>query len=86
MDPHKSMFWTAQLRVPLRFDISRRLTNKNFDIVWGCHPPQGPPKNQFFERLNLGCQSALTSGDIQMTNILTLLFWRFHSQIFLNNF
>ena len=34
----------------------------------GCHPPRGPPngppKNQFFERLNLGCQSVLISGDI----------------------
>ena len=29
------------------------LTDKYFDIVWGCHPPRDPPKNLFFERLNL---------------------------------
>ena len=45
----------AQLRVPVCFDISRYLTDKDFDIVWGCHPP-GTPKNYFFERLNLGSQ------------------------------
>ena len=27
----------------------------------------------------------MISGDILLTNILTLLFWRFHNQIFLNN-
>ena len=25
------------------FDISRYLTDKYFDIVWGCHPPGTPP-------------------------------------------
>ena len=52
MDPPKSIFWMAQLRVPVCFDISRYLTNKYFDIVWGCHPPgtspNGPPKNIIF--------------------------------------
>ena len=47
----------AQARVLLFFDISRYLTDKYFDIVWGATPPgtppNGPPKNQFFEWLNL---------------------------------
>ena len=42
--------------------------NKYFDIVWGCHPPgtplNGPPKNQFFERLNLECRCFMISADI----------------------
>ena len=80
----------AQLRVPVCFDVSRYLTDKYFDIVWGCQPPQGtppnePPKNQFFEWLNLGCQCFMMSGDILLTNTLTLLFWTFRNQIFLNN-
>ena len=106
--PPKSIFSTAQARVPVCYDISRYLMDKFFDIVWGCHPPQmdpskinflngstsgavffdisrdstekyldivwgatppgNPPneplKNQFFEWLNLGCQSVLISGDI----------------------
>ena len=85
----KSMFWTAELRVPVFYDISRCLTDKYFNIVWGCHPagypPNWPPKNQIFQWLNLGCQSVVISGDIELTIILTLLFWRFHNQMFLNN-
>ena len=51
----------------LNVDISRNLTDKYFDIVWGCHPPpqrtpKWTPKNQFFEWLNLGCQFVLISG------------------------
>ena len=42
----------AQARVLLCFDISRYLTDKYFDIVWG-GPPNGPFKNQFFERLKV---------------------------------
>ena len=43
--PPKSMFWMVQLRVPVCYDISRYLTDKYFDIVWGCHhPPGDPPK------------------------------------------
>ena len=42
------------------FDITRYLTEKYFDIVWGFPPPRGPPNelltNQFFEQLKLGCQ------------------------------
>ena len=57
----------AQLRVPVYFDIRRYLTDKYFDIVWGCQPPSETPKwnpkNLFFERLNLGCQSVLISAD-----------------------
>ena len=50
----KSIFWTAQARVLVVFDISRYSTDKYFDIVWGCHPlgvppprgatPSGPPQ------------------------------------------
>ena len=59
----------AQARVPVCFDIRRYLTDKYFGVVWECHPPPGtpqidPPKNQVFERLNLGCQSVLMSADI----------------------
>ena len=47
--PKKSIFLTAQATVLLFFAISRYLTEKYFDIVWGCHPPgippNGPPKN-----------------------------------------
>ena len=39
------------------YDISKYLSDKYFDIVWGATPPGtpqiDPPKNQFFERLNL---------------------------------
>ena len=41
--PKKSIFWTAQTRVLVVFDISRYLTDKYFDIVWGCHHPRDPP-------------------------------------------
>ena len=66
--PQKLIFGTAQARMLLFFDISRYLTDKYFDIVWGCHPPRtppnGPPKNQFFEQLNLECQCFMISADI----------------------
>ena len=42
--PKKSIFLMAQARVLLFFAISRYFTDKYFDIVWGCHPPNGPPK------------------------------------------
>ena len=48
-------------------------------------PPKWTPENQFFERLNLPCQCFMISGDIQLTNILSLLFWRFDNQMFLNS-
>ena len=63
----------AQLRVPVCYDISRYLTDKYFDIVWALWfggattlgtPQMNPPKNQFFLRLNLGCQSVLITADI----------------------
>ena len=41
--PKKSIFWTAQFRVPVCFDIRRYLTDKHFGIVWGCHSPREPP-------------------------------------------
>ena len=44
MDPPKSIFGMAQARVLLCFDISRYLTDKYFDIVWGCDPPLGTPQ------------------------------------------
>ena len=60
----------AQARALLFFDISRYLTDKYFDIVWGCNPlppgipPNGPPKNQFFEWLKLELYFFLMSVDI----------------------
>ena len=36
------------------FDISRYLTDKYFDMVWGCRS-LGTPQNQVFKQLNLGC-------------------------------
>ena len=41
--PKKTIFLTAQARVLVLFDISRYLTDKYFEIVWGCHP-LGPPQ------------------------------------------
>ena len=41
MDPRESMFLTAELWVPVCFDISRYLRDKYFDIVLG-HPPGDP--------------------------------------------
>ena len=52
MDPKKSIFLAAQARVPVCFDVGRYLADKYFDIVWGYYPP----KNQFLEQFNLGCQ------------------------------
>ena len=51
--PKKSIFWTAQARVPVFLDISRYLRDKYFDIIWGYHsprrpPPNGPPQKQIF--------------------------------------
>ena len=42
MGPQKINFLTAQARVLVLFDISRYLTDKYFDIVWGCPPPDIP--------------------------------------------
>ena len=42
MDPQKSIFSTAYLRVPVFYDISRYLTNKYFGVVCGGHPPGDP--------------------------------------------
>ena len=42
--PKNQFFERAQGRVLLIFDISRYLRDKYFDIVRGCHPPQGPPQ------------------------------------------
>ena len=54
----KSIFWTASLKVLVSFYICKYLTEKYLDINWGYHPlqepaPNGHPKIQFFERLNL---------------------------------
>ena len=56
MGPQKIRFLTAQARVLVDFDISRYLTDKYFDIVWGCHAPRGhpqmdPPKINFLNGL-----------------------------------
>ena len=48
MDPQKSFFSKAQLRVPVLYDISRYSTDKHFDIVWGCQPLRGPPQKSIF--------------------------------------
>ena len=45
--PKKSIFWTAQAKVLLFFDISRYLTDKYFDIVW-IHSPKDRPKKSIF--------------------------------------
>ena len=42
--PQKLILSTAQFRVPVFYDISRDLTDECYVVVWGCHPPQGPPK------------------------------------------
>ena len=47
MDPQKSILSTAQLKVPLFYDISRDLTDKYFGVVWECHPPGNPQKSIF---------------------------------------
>ena len=51
MEPTKSFFSAAQLRVPVLYDIGRYLTDKYFGVVWGYHlprdPPNGPPKINF---------------------------------------
>ena len=73
MGPKKFIFLTTQARVLVVFDISRYLTDNYFDIVWGCHPPRGPPrepsqmgppKKQFFEWLKLEFYFFLISVDI----------------------
>ena len=48
MGPKKSIFWTAQARELHFFAIRRYLTDKYFDIVWGCHPPPGDPQKSIF--------------------------------------
>ena len=50
--PKNQLFERLNLECQLVFyDISRYLTDKYFDIVWGCHPPEdfpnGPPKINF---------------------------------------
>ena len=69
MGPQKINFLMAQARVLVFFDISRYLTEKYFDIVWGCHPllgdpPTRPLKNQLFEWLKLRYQCFMISTDI----------------------
>ena len=55
MGPQKINFLMAQARVLLFLDISRYLTDKYFDVVWGCHAPgdtpNGPQKNNFLNGL-----------------------------------
>ena len=66
--PKNQFFERLKLESYFFFDISRYLTDKYFDAVWGCHPPEDPPngptKNQFFLRLKLGWQFVLISADI----------------------
>ena len=87
MDPQKSIFWTAQLRVPVFYDISRDLTDKYFDIVWRCHP-RGPPNAP--SKINFWMAQARVQVFCDIRRYLTdkffdSTFWRFHNQVFLNN-
>ena len=66
--PQKSIFFTAQARLPVCFDISRYLTDKYFDIVWGCYPsPEIPPKqtpqksNQIFHYTRCNTPKCVTT-------------------------
>ena len=90
MDPPKINFLNGSARLLLFFDISRYLTDKYFDIVWGCHPPREPPQMDS-PKIKFWTSQARVPVfyDIRryLTDkyILTLLFWRFPNQIFLNN-
>ena len=58
------------------FAIGQYLRGKDFEGALGILPPplgnqNGPLKNQFFERLNLGCQCFLISVDTYEENIST---------------
>ena len=46
MDPQTSFRLAAQARVPVFSDINRYLTDKYFDVVWGCHA-RDPAKSIF---------------------------------------
>ena len=70
MHPPKSIFSTAQLRVPVFCDIRRYLTDKYFLTWFGGATPMDP-QNQFFERLNLECQCFMILADNLQTNMLT---------------
>ena len=56
MGPLKLIFLIAQARVTVFFDISRSLSDKCFDILWGTIAPRGPqmdPQKSIFVWLNL---------------------------------
>ena len=78
--PPKINFLNSLTWVPVCFDISRCLiTDKYFDVVWGATSlgtPIWTPKNQFFERLNLGCHCFM----IRYQEIFNwLIFWLYFS-------
>ena len=78
----------AQARVVLVFDISRYLTDKYFDIVWGATPwgpPQMDPPKINFEMARAKVPVFYDISRYLTDKYLTPLFWRFHNQIFLNN-
>ena len=62
--PQKSIFWTAQFTVPVCFGISRYLTDKYLDIVWGCHPTGTPPNRPLKNNLLLWYQFYDISRDL----------------------
>ena len=66
--PKHQFFEWLKLKCYFFFDISRYLTDKYFDIVWGCHPPPGTPQTDpqksIFEWLKLKCYFFLISVDI----------------------
>ena len=43
LGPKKSIFLTTPARAPAVLNISRYLTDKYFDIVWGYYTPPPPP-------------------------------------------
>ena len=45
--PKNPFFERLKLEFYFFFDISRYLTDKYFDIGWGCHPPRDHPKINF---------------------------------------
>ena len=64
MGLQKINFWTAQARELVLFDISSYLTDKYFDIVWGCQPPRGPPQKSIFWTAQARALLFLISVDI----------------------
>ena len=63
MDPNKNQFFRWLKLGCYMFDIKTQQRDKYLDIVLG-YPPNGHPKHQFFQLLNIVCQCLLLSVDI----------------------